>query len=376
MSKIRIGIIGTGFTIGIAMSHIRGYGQCAETEVVACYDKVRGRAEKFLEKNNLTGIKVCESLQELFDCVDAVSLCVPNSEHAPLAVAAIEAGKHVLIEKPFSTSVEAGQAVLEASRKHPEIVAMTCFNYHEQAPIQYMKEIIDSGVLGDILTVRHNGGGPRMIEKENVYLEWRMRKETSGTGSLADFGAHMLDLTDWMMGDQIGKMNTFTALTTTAVKERYPINPESVMGEKGSDKKEPVTNDDAAAFVALTDRGVLCSFMTGRINLAGAEYEISGSNGAISNSNKWPKGTIGMMLKDRPVPGQTEKKFGMVPVEIPEKYCGIGTDGVQHYGVICEFADCIKNHKKPLRDVERGLYIQSLIDAFARSAEEKRTITL
>lgn len=376
MCAIRVGIIGTGFTIGIAGSHIRGYQQCADTEVVACYDKVPGRAEKFLEKNGYTGIRACASLQELFDCVDAVSLCVPNSEHAPLAVAAIEAGKHVLIEKPFSTSVEAGQAVLEAARKHPEVVAMTSFNYHEQAPIQYMKEIIDSGILGDILTVRHNGGGGRMIEKENVFLEWRMQKEASGTGSLADFGAHMLDLTDWMLGSKIGRMQTFTALTTTVVKERYPIDPESVMGEKGSDVKEPVTNDDAAAFISLTDRGVLCSFMTGRINLAGAEYEISGTNGAISNSTKWPKGTIGMMLKDRPVPGQTEKKFGMVPVEIPEKYCGIGTEGVQHYGVICEFTDCIKNHKKPLRDVERGLYIQSLIDAFARSAEEKRMVTL
>lgn len=84
----------------------------------------------------------------------------------------------------------------------------------------------------------------------------------------------MPDLTDWMLGSQIGQMQTFSALTMTAVKERYPIDPKSVMGEKDSDVKELVTNDNAAAFISLTDRGVLCSFMTGRINLVGAEYEI------------------------------------------------------------------------------------------------------
>lgn len=115
--------------------------------------------------------------------------------------------------------------------------------------------------------------------------------------------------------------------------------------------------------------------MTSRINLAGADFEIIGENGAVSNSTKWPQGTIGMSLVNAPLPGETEIKFGMHPVPIPEKYLGEGTLGVQHYGVIREFIDCIREGKKPVRDLERGLFIQREIDLFAKAAEEGRTIT-
>ena len=376
MQQIRIGIIGNGFTIGIAKSHYDGYTKCDKTKVVALYDILPGRSEAFVQRHKIEGVTICSSLDELFSMVDAVSLCVPNCFHADLAVKALEAGKHVLVEKPFSTDAETGRKAVEAAKAHPELVAMTSFNYREQAAVQYMKEIVDSGVLGPIRFVRHHGGGGRIANAERVYLEWRMRKETSGTGSLADFGAHMLDLSDWMLGEQCGKFVSYSAVTTTSIPERYVIDGESVMGEKKGDEKGPVTNDDTAAFTAVTDKGVLFTFLTSRINHGGADFEIIGEYGAISNSTKWPRGTIGMSLTNAPLPGETEIKWGMHPIPIPEKYMGEGTQGVQHYGVICEFADCILSGKKPVRDLERGLFIQQEIDNFARAAEEGRTITV
>lgn len=376
MKKIRVGIIGTGFTIGIAKSHYDGYIKCEATEVVAFYDIIPGRAEAFMARHKIEGVKACASLEELFSMVDAVSLCVPNSFHAELAVKAIEAGKHVLVEKPFSTDAETGMKAIEAARAHPGIVAMTSFNYRDQSAVQYMKEIVDSGILGEIRFVRHHGGGGRIANADRVYLEWRMQKETSGSGSLADFGAHMLDSSDWLLGEQCGKFVSYSATTTTSVRERYIIDPNSVMGEKAGEEKAPVTNDDTAVFTAITDKGVLFTFMTSRINHAGADFEIVGEKGAVSNSSKWPKGTIGMSLSGAPLPGETEIKFGMHPVPIPEKYMGDGTQGVQHYNLICEFADCILNGKKPTRDFERGLFIQKEIDLFVRAAAEGRTITV
>ena len=374
MEQIRVGIIGTGFTIGIAKSHYDAYQKCDKTTVTAFYDILPGRSQAFIEKHKIEGVKACETLEEFFSMVDAVSLCIPNCFHADMAVKVMEAGKHVLVEKPFSTDVETGRKAVEAAKAHPELVAMTSFNYREQCAVQYMKEIIDSGVLGKIRFIRHHGGGGRIADSEKVYLEWRMRKETSGTGSLADFGAHMLDLSDWMLREQCGEMVTFTGTTVTSIPERYVIDPTSAAGEKESDRKAPVTNDDTATFCAITDKGVMFSFMTSRINFSGAEFEIVGENGSISNSDKWPAGTIGMMLKNAPVPGQTEIKFGMTPVPIPEKYLGEGTKGVSHYGVICEFADCIANGKKPVRDLERGVYIEQLIDDFARAGAAGRSV--
>jgi predicted dehydrogenase len=375
MEKVRIGIIGTGFTIGIAKSHYDGYIKCENAQVAAVYDILPGRAQAFLDRHKIEGVAVCGSLEELFSMVDAVSLCVPNCFHAELAIKAMEAGKHVLVEKPFSVDAQTGIAAVEAAKAHPGIVAMTSFNYREQAAVQYMKEIVDSGVLGKIRFVRHHGGGGRIANAEGVYLEWRMRKETSGTGSLADFGAHMLDLSDWMLREQCGQFVSYSAAVTTSIPERYVIDGGDVMGGKKGDEKAPVTNDDTASFTAVTDKGVLFSFVTSRINLAGADFEIVGENGAISNSTKWPQGTIGMSLINAPLPGETEVKFGMHPVPIPEKYRGEGTLGVQHYGVICEFIDCILHGKKPVRDLERGLFIQREIDLFAQAAQEGRTIT-
>lgn len=103
MEQIRVGIIGTGFTIGIAKSHYDAYQKCDKTTVTAFYDILPGRSQAFIEKHKIEGVKACETLEEFFSMVDAVSLCIPNCFHADMAVKVMEAGKHVLVEKPFST---------------------------------------------------------------------------------------------------------------------------------------------------------------------------------------------------------------------------------------------------------------------------------
>ena len=125
MEKVRIGMIGTGFTIGIAMSQVNGYKNIPDAEIVAAYDIVPGRAAAFIEKHKLEGIHPCESLEELFGMVDAVNVCTPNSTHVDLAIRAMEAGRHVIVEKPFSLNYEDGLRALRAKEKYPNLVAMT-----------------------------------------------------------------------------------------------------------------------------------------------------------------------------------------------------------------------------------------------------------
>lgn len=373
MEKVRIGIIGTGFTIGIAMSQINGYKKIEDAEVVAAYDIIPGRVEAFLERHKLEGIHPCTSLEELFSMVDAVSVCTPNYTHVDLAIKAMEAGKHVIVEKPFSLNYEDGMRALRAHEAHPDLVAMTVFNYREQKEVQMMKRIVDSGKLGKIISVRHIGGGGRMWDGEHVYLEWRMQEATSGTGAMADFGVHMLDLTDYLLHDQIGDYVKFDALTTTVVTERYPVDPTSVMGEKLGEQKRPVTNDDLAVFSAVTESGAMCTFQTGRLVNGINLFEIVGEQGVVCRCSAYPDGKLGLADRSKGNPKMPFMKMEVIDIDEDIMNSAEGM-GMGHTGVLREFVNCIKMGKKPVRDFTHGIYVQKIIDNFAEAARTGRTV--
>ena len=377
MEKVRVGIIGCGFTIGIAMAHVEGYKRVPDAELVAMYDKIPGRAAKFIELHKIEGVKAVDDLEEFYSMVDAVSVCTPNFEHANLAIDAMNHGKHVIVEKPFSVNYEDGMRALEESKKHPDLVAMTVFNYREQVEVQQMKRIIDSGILGKIISVRHIGGGGRMWDGERVFLEWRMQEKTSGTGSMADFGVHMLDLTDYLLHDKIGDYVKFNGMTSTLVKERYVIDENDVMGGKKGDEKAPVTNDDVATFSAVTESGTLVTFETGRLVGSMQMFEIAGDQGIVLRNNTLiPMGKIGLFDRSKPVAPGARRMPGFdiidIDADILESRKGAGMLG--HDGVLGEFIHCIKTGEKPVRDFRHGLYIQKLIDNFSKAAKTGETV--
>ena len=375
MGKIKVGIVGTGFNIGIANDHYVGYKSCENAEIVAFYDSVPGRVDMFKEKHGITSGISCESYRQLLDMTDAVSICTPNYLHAQMAVEALEAGRHVIVEKPFAVDCADGQKALDASRANPGLTAMIALNYRERPWHRYMKEIVDSGALGKINLVRHSGGGGRIASPDKVFLEWRMTENTSGTGSLADFGAHMIDLTDYILKDQCGKFKSFCAQTAIHVGERWLIDPNDTAGSKHKEAKASVTNDDSASFSGVTESGALIVFTTSRMNFAGSDFEIIGENGAVSHSSKYPPKTLGMMIKGKPVPGYDKPAPNMRPVQIPQHYIDMEKGG-SHGPILREFIDCIKTGAKPYRDFTHAMYIQSIIDNFSNAAKEGRTINI
>ena len=363
---INIGIIGSGNTIGIARNHINAYKCCPDARITAVYDILEGRAQTTIDQLELTEAKACVSLEELFSLCDAVSVCTPNCEHVQLTVAALKAGKHVLCEKPFAPTPE---ECLEAIKyaKLTQKVAMIGLCYRDIPGFVYMKKLIDEGRMGKIYFVREEQGGDR-IANPAVKLEWRMQQDLSGPGAVADFGSHMMDICDYLLRDSCGEIEEISCMQSTCIPQREIIGKPGKMGD--------VTNDDVSCWICRTTGGTLYNFTASRI---GATFmlEIVGEGGKMTFNGDRPF-ELTLQLKDKN--GGYTAKPEVVPV--PEE-C-YGTDehaprvpfAINFYYEIRQFLDAIISGKETLLTLERGMYIQTLIQAAQESADSGETVTL
>ena len=193
MRTLKVGLVGVG---GISRTHMPGWAASEEAEVVAGSDI---NAEILEQWGVLHAIsKLATNPADLFSDpdIDIIDLCVPNMYHAPLAIAALEAGKHVICEKPLAPTPQAIRQMIEARDKAGKLL-MTAQHFRFHGVSQAMKAEVDSGVLGDIYharswMLRRNGliPTPAFIEKKH-----------SGGGPCIDIGVHVLDLTLWLMGN-------------------------------------------------------------------------------------------------------------------------------------------------------------------------------
>ena len=183
--KLRIGIIGCG---GIAHAHMRAYLEIPEVEIVGGADIVPGKARKFLDEFGLTDAKAFDCATDLLKCeLDAVSVCTYNSQHAVCAVEALEAGCHVLLEKPMCLNMKEAAEIYAAEKKSGKILTIG-FQPRYGANVKKVKEVIDSGVLGDIYYVVVGGGRVKGIPGR-TFIE----KDKAAVGAVGDIGCYGLD---------------------------------------------------------------------------------------------------------------------------------------------------------------------------------------
>lgn len=354
MGKIRVGIAGTGYTVGMANAHVGGYRRCSEDcELVALYDIVPGRTQQWAKEKGLD-VRSCKSFDELLEQVDAVSIVTPNYAHVPLVIRALEKGKHVLCEKPLSTNAEACREAVRYG-KVTDRVKMIGFSYRGIPAVRWMKQEIDAGRLGRIFTWRETLGGCR-IANPRVKLEWRMQKDLSGTGALADFGCHMLDLCDWTLHGVSGEIKAVQGMMSTTVSERERIF-ETGMGA--------VTNDDNAVFNVKFESGTLASFVASRLGVLRHTIEVYGEGGMMLFRDDRPN-EVEVFFKEKDGGYTGSAQTAAVPEElVTEPWFD---------SEIEEFIDCIKTGRQPDRSFERALYIQEILDRILESGETGRTI--
>ncbi len=211
--------------------------------------------------------------------VDLIDICAPGDLHAPVAVAALAAGKHVLCEKPLANTLEEAEAMNAAADAASAggARAMTGFNYRRVPALALARRLVADGRLGVLRHLRA------------VYLQdwladpaapmtWRMQAERAGSGALGDLGAHIVDLARYLTGDEITGVSALSA--TFVESRRWPGDPET--GGSGPGR---VTVDDAVVFTARLASGALASFeatrcAAGRKN--GLRIELNGTAGSLA----------------------------------------------------------------------------------------------
>ena len=208
------------------------------------------------------------------DDVDLIDICVPGDMHAPIAIAALQAGKHVLCEKPLANTLAEAQAMKAAAdAAYPGGArAMVGFNYRRVPALALARQLVEQGRIGALRHVRAVYLQDWLVAPE-APMTWRMQADRAGSGALGDLGAHIVDLARYLTADEITGVS---ALASTFTGERpLPDGPGTAT----------VTVDDAVVFTARLASGALASFEATRCAAGhknGLRIELNGTDGSLA----------------------------------------------------------------------------------------------
>ena len=352
--KLKIGIIGTGW---IAESHILSYKKMPDVEIVAAADLIPGKAEAFMKKFGVDGVRFYPSHKELIDNeeLDGVSVCTYNTAHKEPTIYALEHGVNVLLEKPFTVTLDEAIEVCRAEKKSGKILTIG-FQPRNDANMKMIKRIVDSGVLGKIYYIQ-TGGGRRRGIPNSTFIE----KSTGGIGALGDIGCYSLD----MVLNAIGYPKPLTVSGYTS--NFFGTNPKYATPDAHHTAAENAArfsvDDFAAAFVRL-EGDIILDF---RIAWAmhpdtPGDTIIFGTEAAlrIPSTDCW-NGTVG-----GPMTVYTDLAGERIEYKVPI----LPND--PNYGLfdlkIRSFLDAIKVGKPAPVPSSQILYNQAIIDGINKSA--------
>ena len=279
------------------------------------------------------------------DDIDLVDICVPGYLHEPVAVAALEAGKHVLCEKPLANTVLEASRMADAAQAAAGIRAMVGFNYRRVPAIARARSLVASGRIGQVREVRASYLQDWLADPSAPWT-WRMSREQAGSGALGDIGSHIIDLAQYLTGTLITGVS---AISSTFVEERP--------GGR-------VTVDDAVMFTARLSGGAMASFeasrvATGRKN--SLRIELYGTEGSLAFDLERLNELV---VCDRPVlvtePGDPYLDAWWPPGHV----LGWDTTFVHQ---VRDLVTGIASDTDPAPTFADGLRVQRVLDAVARS---------
>ena len=347
MEKVGLAVVGSGLWSGFYVTAAQHH-RCADA--VAICNPNLSSAERLARRHGVG--RAVGNYSELLasDDVQAVAIVTPNDSHAELATAALEAGKHVLCEKPMALNTVEAQA-MQAAAEASGLTTGINFTWRHPAAARYAQDLVAGGDIGRVYHV-YGCFLQGWLRDPNAPLVWRLRKEKTGTGTLGDIGAHILDLAEWVTGQHI---RSVVADLETFVEER----PRS---EGGTGK---VDVDDAVSVLARFEGGAMGTFTSSRyVPGQGMDQrlEVYGDKGALIMD-------FSDQQNIRVSSGRMARENQMVQLPVPSRFA---TTPERYLGQnVTNFINAILAGEQMSPSFAEGLHNQALIDAVVASAETR-----
>lgn len=310
------------------------------------------------------------------DDIDIVDIVTPGDSHAEIAIAALDAGKHVLCEKPLANTVAEAEAMADAAARAAArgVRSMVGFTYRRVPAVTFLRDLIAEGVVGTVQQVRAAYRQDWLVDPE-MPLAWRLQKEHAGSGALGDIGAHLIDMTQFVTGQHVCAV---TGTLATVVPERPLLGAGSGLSGTAAEGYGPVTVDDLAIFTGRLTGGALVAFeatrfATGRKN--SLTIEVSGDNGALAfdledlNSLQFYDRTAGADRQGFTRILVTEASHPYVSAWWPAGHMLGYEHGFSHQ--VVDLVGAIASGTDPHPSFAEGLWVQRVLDAVERSAERE-----
>ncbi len=345
MNKLKIGIIGTG---SISEAHIAAYLKNNNVELYAFCDineeRLNYMAEKYGIKHTFTDMNEMLQLKEL----DAVSVCTWNSAHAACTIAALNAGKHVLCEKPMSISEEDAKTMKEAADRNNKLL-MIGFVRRYGNDCKILKDFIDTDYLGEIYYAKAT-----YLRRKGNPGGWFGDKSRSGGGPLIDLGVHVIDLVRYLLGNP--KPISVYGATFHKLADRKNIRGKKFYRASSAGENDICDVEDLASAMIRFDNGAVLSIEASfSLNIKNDEgkIELFGSKGGAKlNPELEIYNEINDYLSNITLDAETALSFD-----------GLFENEINH------FVSCLTDGTPCISPAEDGIDIMKILDAIYESAK-------
>jgi len=279
--KVKVGIVGCGAIV--EGKYLRGLGSIPELEMVAFCDIIPERAENIRKKFNAPDAKIYVDYKELLkdESIDVIHVCTPNSSHAPISIAASNAGKHVMCEKPMATSYAEAKAMCDAAKNAGKLLTIG-YQYRCYPEALYLKEMCEKDELGDIYFAKAHAVRRRGVPTWGVFL----KEEEQGGGCLIDIGTHAIDMTLWMMNNYKPK----SVMGTTYKKLNDKPDCGNIFGPW--DPKDFTVEDSAFGFIVMENGATIILESSWALNTNDEKESCCSLSGTKAGAHMWGGLTI------------------------------------------------------------------------------------
>ncbi len=353
---VKVGIIGCG---GIANGkHMPSLAKIPNVQMVAFCDIIVERAEEAARKYGVEGAKVYKDYRELLkdESIEVVHVLTPNREHADITVAALEAGKHVMCEKPMAKTAADARRMVEAAKRTGKKLTIGYQNRFRPDSI-YLKKVCENGELGEIYFAKAHAVRRRAVPTWGVFLD----EDAQGGGPLIDIGTHALDLTLWMMNNYKPKYVVGTSYQKLGKK----LSEGNAWGPW--DPEKYTVEDSAFGFIVMENGATIIlesSWALNTLQTGEARTTLCGTEGGADMQD-------GLRING--------ERHGKLYVTLP----ALDAKGVDFYDASQDspgdleaktWINCILNDTEPLVKPEEALVVTEILEAIYESARTGKPV--